>query len=219
LSAARYQGLHLLDRSQIPAAAELMTAAFLNYPMFTYLIPDVQQRRQFLIVIYRSILEYERWAGGVYCPSPALEGLICPIMPDDRRVSFHLAWALCKRALIPLKLLGKTPLLPLLRRFAKFWRPMLAYARTMKQFRQVLVISQVAVNPLYQRQKLMSKMMRAVLARADAMGIRCVLETEDETNVQIYRHFGFELDSTIEAIPGLLYLYIMVYNPQTLKRP
>jgi ribosomal protein S18 acetylase RimI-like enzyme len=219
LGTIKYQDLQLLEKSQITAATELMASAFINYPMFTYLVPDPQQRRQFLKVIYRSILEHDLGAGGVYCPSAALEGLICPIMPGDRRASLHSAWTFCKRALVPLKLLGKTPLWPLLRRFTKFWQPMLAYALIMKQFRQALVISQVAVNPTVQRQKWMSKMMRAVLARADATDTRCVLETEDEINVQIYRHFGFELYSTIEAIPDRLYLYVMIYTPQTFSRP
>ncbi len=71
----------------------------------------------------------------------------------------------------------------------------------------------LGVAPASQGQGIGGHLIRPVLARADAAGLPCYLETETERNVAFYRKHGFEA-LTAEAPPGHeLMLWTMARRP------
>lgn len=54
-----------------------------------------------------------------------------------------------------------------------------------------------------------------VLERADAQGVACYLETQNESNIAVYQRFGFQVVSA-EVVPGHdLRIWAMRRKPRT----
>ncbi len=60
----------------------------------------------------------------------------------------------------------------------------------------------IGVCPGRQGRGIGKQLMTPVLARADAEGMPCYLESSKEVNVAIYQTFGFEVVEEVEAVPG-----------------
>ncbi len=72
-----------LDKSQVRAAAKVLSRAFYDDPLFTYFIPDALQRRNKLHHVFETLVRYSVSYGEVYATSPNLEG-IAVWLPSDR---------------------------------------------------------------------------------------------------------------------------------------
>ena len=68
----------------------------------------------------------------------------------------------------------------------------------------------IGVEPEHQGRGLAGSLMQPVLARADAEGLPCYLETHKETNVRIYQRYGFEVvaESGAAGHPGNIWAMI-----------
>ncbi len=51
----------------------------------------------------------------------------------------------------------------------------------------------IGVDPQFQGKGYASKLLKPMFTRLDEEGLPCYLETVDETNVQLYEHFGFKV--------------------------
>jgi ribosomal protein S18 acetylase RimI-like enzyme len=60
----------------------------------------------------------------------------------------------------------------------------------------------IAVDPTFQGKGFGSALMKPMLERITSVGLPCYLETQNEQNVSLYEHFGFEVIHT-DIIPGL----------------
>ena len=67
----------------------------------------------------------------------------------------------------------------------------------------------IGVVPQAQGKGLGGELMRAGLARVDAAGLPCYLESTKAANVPIYRHYGFEDLPLLAAPPGCPPIYPM----------
>jgi GNAT superfamily N-acetyltransferase len=59
----------------------------------------------------------------------------------------------------------------------------------------------LGVGPEWQGQGVGSQLLQSVLARADADGVPCYLETGTEPNLRFYRRHGFEV-AIEDDVPG-----------------
>ena len=60
----------------------------------------------------------------------------------------------------------------------------------------------LGAEPQRQGQGLGSKLLRSLSAKAEADGVACYLETDKATNVKIYEHHGYVLESEDVLLPG-----------------
>jgi ribosomal protein S18 acetylase RimI-like enzyme len=72
----------------------------------------------------------------------------------------------------------------------------------------------LAVDPRSQRQGRGSALIRHGLARADAEGLPCYLETGKEKNVAFYRRHGFEVAQSAQIPRGGPRLWTMIRQPR-----
>ncbi len=71
-------------------------------------------------------------------------------------------------------------------------------------------LSIIGVDPDYQGMGYASKLLKMKLVEIDKQNLPCFLHTENEKNLQIYEHFGFELIKKVK-IPNVdFYLYGML---------
>jgi hypothetical protein len=163
-------------------------------------------------VIYRNVARICLASGGVFAPSEGIEGVICVSLRGKSRISLPLIREGFRSLSLPFRLMRHVPLAALARRASAMGKATAEMRRHIRQLGECIYVDMVAVASDHRERKFMSRMMRAVLAEADRLSLRCILETEEEQNVEMYKHFRFRLDKTIEAIPGVLNYYIMVYN-------
>jgi ribosomal protein S18 acetylase RimI-like enzyme len=147
-----------------------------------------------------------------------MEGVLLVTFPGRLRFSLWSVPALAQSLLLPFQLARHVSLGDLMRRARLLSGPTSEMRRRVKAQGKHIHVDMIAVGERYRGQRFMSRMMRAVLAEAEKRGERCVLETETETNVQIYRHFGFRQEWKMEAVPGRLTYYVMVYDPENVPR-
>jgi GNAT superfamily N-acetyltransferase len=60
----------------------------------------------------------------------------------------------------------------------------------------------LGAEPERQGQRLGSKLLRSLSAKAEADGTACYLETDKATNVKIYEHHGYVLEAEDVLLPG-----------------
>lgn len=207
-------GLIRLERQHIQAAADVMAEAFVDNPLFEYIMPDTAGRMRAMKTIYRTIMEISITTGSAFATSENMEGVLCVTFPGKRRLSPALLKAIARAFLLPIKVLWHASIFTMIRRSTSTSKATMELRKSTGAYGDCIYVDMIAVARRFQGQKFMSSMMRSVLAEADSTNIRCVLETETEGNVQIYRHFGFSLAKVITAIPEKLAYYIMVYEPR-----
>jgi ribosomal protein S18 acetylase RimI-like enzyme len=86
-----------------------------------------------------------------------------------------------------------------------------AHARNMQlaPFKH-MYLAFIGVDPDLHGKGFASELLKPMLARMDSQSLPCYLETATEKNVEIYRHFGFEMKEKA-SVPGTgVYFYIML---------
>lgn len=210
-----YEGFVKLEKRHVKPAAQMLADSFSEDPFFSYLFPDAASRKYSLFLVYQTILPHFIARGEVYATSEEIEGLFALEWSGDERTGLSSVWAVVKSIWRVLRLAWHIPLIRTLKRALAIKEPSLAVRHFYEVYQPHIYIGFIAVGRRHRGRGLMSGMMRAILEEADRNEVYCVLDTESETNVEIYRHFGFRLDQSVEAVPGALTYYMMVYDSQS----
>jgi ribosomal protein S18 acetylase RimI-like enzyme len=183
-----------VDRSRAGRAVETLVAAFRDRPPFSLYYPVAAERRRvapplIALAVYPGV----RY-GEVHATAPDFAGVAVWLPSEAYPVSL---W----------RLLRTTPL----RLFVQFGRS--GGYRMMRLGQYVdavhgrlapfkhMCLQSLGVDPVSQGRGHGGRLLRHMLARLDAAGTPCYLDTLDEQNVGLYEHFGF---SVLEAstVPG-----------------
>jgi ribosomal protein S18 acetylase RimI-like enzyme len=175
-----------LSRTDIKAAAEMLTLAFRDYPLLAHVFPNELERRRMACYYFQHELGYAVSYGEVYATSASLEG-IATWLPSDvfpmklwkaiRSVPLSVMWAFARGGGARLKPIGDyldarhTHLAPF-----NHW-----YLQT------------IGVAPESRGKGHAANLIRSMLVRTDTEHLPSYLETMDEINVRIYEHFGFRV--------------------------
>jgi len=175
-----------LNKSDIKAAAEVLTRAFRNYPLLQYGFPDELEREKIASYFFQYVLSYCVRYGEVYATSPNLEGIAAWLTSDYFPMTF---WKLIRSVSLPVTF-----------GFVRGGGARLKHAgdyidsmhKRLAPFKHWF-FQTIGVDPQFQGKGYAGKLIRAMLARIDKEGLPCYLETLDETNVRLYEHFGFRV--------------------------
>jgi ribosomal protein S18 acetylase RimI-like enzyme len=175
-----------LQEAQIETAGLMLGRAFWDDPFSIYLLPDEEQRARALSFLFTAATRYGNLFGEVYATAPPLDGAAVWIPPGSAGMSPERARAAKMDELAAV--LGDAAM-------ARF-EALLGHMRDLHQ-RDVppahWYLMVLGVEPERQRQGIGSSLIRPVLARADAAGTPCYLETTRESNLAFYRKHGFEV--------------------------
>lgn len=187
-----------------PALATLVRA-FEQYPMLVDAVPDPGGRVATAEVLYGAIL-HDCFRHGEVWATPHLRAIACWLPPERAYPGFfRQAWA------------GMW-------QFA-FWPGPRGMFRLMAhdQVGQALhhqyagdphwYLSTIGVDPDYRRQGLAGQLLRPALARAQAAGLPCYLETHDPVNVPLYERFGFRVCEERAVRGGPVHVWGMRWEP------
>jgi ribosomal protein S18 acetylase RimI-like enzyme len=197
---ADLNGLVRLQKTDLEPAVRTLVRAFTDYPLNKHYYPDVSQRdrinRDMFSLSFYSGLRY----GEMYTVSPEFEGVAIWYPPE----SYPLTAVQMQRA-VPLSV------------FIRFaWHGgsrMRGVGDLLDDTQRRLVpephwfLSVIGVEPEHQGKGCAGRLIRPMLARLDEAGLPCYLDTLDEKNLSVYRHFGFEVieEAIIPGTPLILW--------------
>ena len=164
----------------------MLTRAFWDYPVSSYSYPDEEARKRRLPYFFQYVLRYCLKYGEIHVTSSNLEGIAAWLPSQNFPITI---W----------KTLRSVPLSVLFNMGQESGRQMKAYADYIDNVHKRLApfphrfLQVIGVDPAYQGRGYASRLLLPALARAGRDGLPCYLETLDEKDVAIYRHFGFEV--------------------------
>ena len=194
--------LHRLRREDFDAVIRTLTECFFEDPLYKMLIPERAQRSEILPEVFdcdaNELVQY----CDVYSESPDVNGLIMLEDPAERKgVRKYLAERyfayLTEQRLLEDDESGEIA----------------EHFRKAKDFLSTIHIVYFAVRKAFHGKGLAHKLISPVLAYADKNGVQIALETHNAANLDMYRHYGFEL---CDRFPGELPLreYCLVRKPK-----
>jgi GNAT superfamily N-acetyltransferase len=185
----------VLQAGQERAAAAALAASHAGYPAFGAVFPDPARRRRALLPFFAATVRDAIPFGSVYA---ALDG------PTVLAVAVWLPpgafpWSAVRKARATpafLRVFAADP-----RSFSRFARYGTNAERAHTSERH-WYLEVLGVRPEAQRRGLGRQLIEPVLARADAEGLPCHLETSDRANVAYYERFGFTVvDDGLALVP------------------
>ena len=195
-----------LKAYQQKQASEVMGEAFLNDPMWRYLVPDEARRARVVSLSMNILVRYSLLYGEIYT-TPALDGVACWLLPGQttpifsrlvrigiRSAPFQLGWTGFRRFISVENYCGEVHkrIVP-----GKHW-----------------YLWGLGVKPSRQGQGIGGMLMQPVLARADSDRLPCYLETTNEKNVPFYEKHGFKVVCEGNVPRHALHIWAMLREPR-----
>jgi ribosomal protein S18 acetylase RimI-like enzyme len=176
----------LQPESALDHAASVQARAFFDDPVFTWVFPDVEERRGRLPWLMRVGVSLGMRFGEVHTTRDAMLGHAVWLPPGDTHVDAERLAA--AGFLEPDTHIGVTALT----RFDTFMEQMSPHhERLVPEPHWYLMI--LDVDPPHQGRCYGGTLLQPVLTRADREARSCYLETAKEGNLALYRKHGFEV--------------------------
>jgi ribosomal protein S18 acetylase RimI-like enzyme len=196
-----------LTRAEAEQAAAIQGAAFVDDPLWRYLLPNDTQRARLIVPFFRPAFRLGIETGRAFGAGEPLAGVALWEYPGQAPVRvgsiLRAGWLEALRWPIVRRLPAALPI------FAQFERMQKQYAPTPHYYLQT-----IAVDPRAQGQGLASRLIRPFLTQADARRLPTYTETITPENVSLYQHYGFRVMEDY-TVPGTeLHLWAFVRPPQ-----
>jgi GNAT superfamily N-acetyltransferase len=183
--------LKQIQEDQIKTASKVLARAFQDDPLFMYCIPDPIERKKRTAAHSEFLILTGLLSGKVHITSSNIEGVAVwnAYAIKDQKMEKQSKEIL--RRLRKVKRINFSD--PL------FLERMGIFEEIANSFQQEHInfphwyLAFIGVDPIHQGKGYASKLLRMKLAEIDEQNLPCYLHTENESNVKLYEHFGFEL--------------------------
>jgi len=182
-----------LKRSQVDSAAKVLARAFESDPVCIAFFPDASKRFLQNYALMDHSVRYNMRYGEVYITSPKLEGVALwqrtaslneqELEQQDRFRRLYLSWLNFRWWLA----LGKG-----VERVKALYEPVFAIHDELVPM-QHWYCQTIGIAPEFQGQGFGSRLIKPMLVRIDEEQLPCYLDTNNEENVSLYEHFGFNV--------------------------
>lgn len=194
-----------VGQGQIARAAAVLARAFQDDPLMVVALPDAERRARSLPRLIELNVRYAARYGEVYA-TPGMEGAAVWLPPGRAQAS--RGGMLRVGALVaPLTVSWVA-----LRRLAA-QEALTAHLHGQHAPMPHWYLSQIGVEPASQGRGFGGKLLAPLLARMDAEGVPCYLETAREGNVALYRRYGFAIVAEGD-LGGGLRVWAMLRQPR-----
>lgn len=183
-------GLVQISKHEFDKAVQVLTHAFYGDYLYSYFLPDEEQKHRYMPALFEYRLRQGLLAGKAYATSPEVEGVAVWIHSDKLRSSFLRD--IRSGAFKLYRLVGR----PAIERMVEFERFMTTQ-RNSYAVEPYIRLGPIAVDPNHQRKGYANRLLRPMLDYLDAQGLPCYIEVQSESNVSFYQRYGFEVHSQL----------------------
>jgi ribosomal protein S18 acetylase RimI-like enzyme len=183
-----------VTESDLERCVNVLTQAFKDDVLSQFFFPEEKDRIRYLPEFFRYRVKYGSKFGQVYASSPNLEGVAIWRYPDSTN----------KSRLRDLKSGGFGLYLAVGRERIQKMNKLDDFTKQQcEKFVETpyIHLGPIGVHPDYQGQGFGSRLIRPMLEHLDASETYCYLETQNPANVELYKHYGFEVVSET-TLPG-----------------
>lgn len=172
--------------ADVPRAADVLSASFVDYPIFEFVIPDGTRRRRQIGHVFRFLLRLGLAQGEVLSPSERIEGVSLWCRSDRPHASALDAF---RAGLLGLYLrVGHGAFSRLIQVSTEKQR-----VRAERLSEAYCLLDMIGVDPLLQGRGLARTMIEEKLRQLDGERLPCYLETSKRATATYYEGFGFEI--------------------------
>ena len=195
------------ERSARKQAVDSVTRAFLDDPMWSCVLPDREARGTLLRPMWDALIGFSRVYGEALTTAEG-EGAACWVAPGNTKTTL---WKLLRTGMALPRSMARLPK-DARERFFGMMRFIDGHHKELMPGPH-WYLWVLGVAPEAQGRGIGGQLLEPVLARAEAEGVPCYLETQTEENVAFYRKRGFE--SVLEGREpiGDLPIWFMVRPP------
>jgi GNAT superfamily N-acetyltransferase len=198
--------VRLASRQKARAVAAL-AAAFVDDPGYVYVLPGPPERARAITRFMDALLSFALLYGEVYTTAE-VRGVACWLPVRGPSLSL---WQLVRtgfalpRAVLSLRGESRVRMSDILRYNDEI------HANAVKELHWYL--GALGVLPEWQRRGIGTRLLQPLLARADAEGVPCYLETQTADNVRLYERQRFEVIHEGEVPGHGLRMWAMLRQP------
>jgi len=197
-----------LSKNNVTSAIDVLTKAFWNDPLNLHFFPDEDKRKRFLPMFFEFRLKQGMRYGEVHVTSPDIVGVA--IWRHSKTIESTLWRLLWSGGLKMYRAYGGDRINKM-RKVDEF----VSGRRRRLAVTPFIHLGSLAVDPAHQGKGYASKLIRPMLQRLDEMRIHSYLEAQNEANVSLYQHYGFEtLEKCILPEAGIPH-WDMMRSPRT----
>ena len=175
-----------LLRQQVGQAGAMLTRAFSDDPKLTHLIPDITAKKELSRYLFEFELQYGMNYGDVYTTSPAVEGVAVWLPSTKSEVTFWRAFR--SGGVVLQKRLGKQ----VMDRVMSFSLAVDALHKKHAPYPHYYLFF-IGVDPAYQKKRVAGRLITPMLGWLDMQKLPCYLHTQNEKNIGLYEHYGFQV--------------------------
>jgi ribosomal protein S18 acetylase RimI-like enzyme len=196
-----------LSKKQIGQAAAMLTRAFSDDPKLTHIMPDIAVKKELSQHLFEFELQYGMNYGDVYTTSPAVEGVAVWLSSTKSEITFWRAFRSGGRVLQ--KRLGKK----IMDRVMSFSTAVDTLHKKHAPYPHYYLFF-IGVDPAYQKKRVASRLITPMLGWLDMQKLPCYLNTQNENNIGLYEHYGFQvIEQLVLPDSGIVHT-AMLRNPR-----
>jgi ribosomal protein S18 acetylase RimI-like enzyme len=196
-----------LSKDQIGLACAMLTRAFFDDPKLCHLIPDITAKKELSRYLFEFELRYGMNYGDVYTTSPSVEGVAVWLPSSKSEISFWRAFR--SGGLILQKRLGKQ----VMDRVTSFSAVVGNLHKKHAPFPHYYLFF-IGVDPAYQKKRVASRLITPMLGWLDMQKLPCYLHTQNENNIGLYEHYGFQVIEQLVLPDSAVLHTAMLRNPR-----
>lgn len=209
--------LYRIQREDFDAVVRTLTECFYQDPLYRALIPSDGQRLEILPDVFDcDTNEFAQYCD-MYAESPEVNGLI---MLEDPAEHKGIRKYLAERYFAYLteqRLFEDDETGDIAENFRKA-KDFLSSDWVKRAGQNVIHIVYFAVRRAFHGKGVAHRLIAPVLAYADEIGLKTALETHNAANLDMYRHYGFEIFDTFTGAFGLTE-YCLIREPKPAQAP
>ncbi|HEX3025827.1 MAG TPA: GNAT family N-acetyltransferase [Clostridia bacterium] len=207
---------HLLKKSDLKKAADVFAGAFLDDPLYQCIQADRSKRAACMKYFFRYYLRLMYQSSYILTDSSDMKMLA--VVWDPSHSEHHpvylakVVWSFLRglRVIPTIGLSGYVRAVSILTRMTSAWTDQYLS-------RPFLHLDMFAVQKQFRGQNLGGNFLRAFTGYCKERGLLCTLETQQESNIGLYHHFGFCVTEKMIDTRTRLTEYCMVCEPDSNK--
>ena len=206
--------LKRLQNDQIEAASRVAARAFQDDPLSVYYYPDPIERKKKTVIRCEYMILLGILSGEVYTTSNDIEGISIWHTYDikDQKIGKQSKEIIRRLRRVKRKMFSDHLFAEKYSIVSEIYN---SFHNKYANFPNWDLIM-ITVDPLHQGTGYASMLIKPKLKEIDKQNLPCYLETQNENNVSLYEHFGFELVGEIKVPNSNVNYYGMLRNKKNL---